>query len=164
MPKTITFHIINLGYTITGWLVTQWIRNTTSGLAFEMEVYVTAWLPVFIHKLFRLNNWFYESIWIRQQTYFGEHCQFCKQKFFFLKFIHWVTLLHWIQVTNHMVSAGNGAVKPALGESWKSVPHVRLMISREHSSNICTGTVLKHTLLVFPLAIRLYFYLSLQQQ
>jgi RAD51-like protein 3 len=67
-------------------------------------------------------------------------------------------------VTNHMVSAGNGAVKPALGESWKSVPHVRLMISREHSSNICTGTVLKHTLLVFPLAIQLYFYLSLQQQ
>lgn len=52
-----------------------------------------------------------------------------------------------VLVTNHMVSAGNGAVKPALGESWKSVPHVRLMISREHSSNICTGTVLKHTLL-----------------
>ena len=46
-----------------------------------------------------------------------------------------------------MVSAGNGAVKPALGESWKTVPHVRLMISREN--NICTATVLKHTLLVF---------------
>jgi len=52
-----------------------------------------------------------------------------------------------------MVSAGNGAVKPALGESWKAVPHVRLVISREHGSNICTATVLKHTLLVFPLAI-----------
>ena len=48
-----------------------------------------------------------------------------------------------------MVSAGNGAVKPALGESWKAVPHVRLMISRECESNICTATVLKHTLLVF---------------
>ena len=48
-----------------------------------------------------------------------------------------------------MVSAGNGAVKPALGESWKAVPHVRLMISRECENNICTATVLKHTLLVF---------------
>ncbi|XP_066398167.1 DNA repair protein RAD51 homolog 4-like isoform X2 [Miscanthus floridulus] len=37
-----------------------------------------------------------------------------------------------VLVTNHMVSAGNGAVKPALGESWKAVPHVRLVISREH--------------------------------
>ncbi|KXG36809.1 DNA repair protein RAD51 homolog 4 isoform X2 [Sorghum bicolor] len=50
-----------------------------------------------------------------------------------------------VLVTNHMVSAGNGAVKPALGESWKAVPHVRLVISREHDSNICTATVLKHT-------------------
>ncbi|RLN35438.1 hypothetical protein C2845_PM03G28320 [Panicum miliaceum] len=53
-----------------------------------------------------------------------------------------------VLVTNHMVSAGNGAVKPALGESWKAVPHVRLMISRECENNICTATVLKHTLLV----------------
>ncbi|XP_039794357.1 DNA repair protein RAD51 homolog 4-like isoform X2 [Panicum virgatum] len=52
-----------------------------------------------------------------------------------------------VLVTNHMVSAGNGAVKPALGESWKAVPHVRLMISRECENNICTATVLKHTLL-----------------
>ncbi|CAN6210163.1 unnamed protein product [Urochloa humidicola] len=52
-----------------------------------------------------------------------------------------------VLVTNHMVSAGNGAVKPALGESWKAVPHVRLVISRECESNICTATVLKHTLL-----------------
>ena len=58
-------------------------------------------------------------------------------------------LLHYVQVTNHMVSAGNGAVKPALGESWKAVPHIRLMISRECENNICTATVLKHTLLVF---------------
>lgn len=64
--------------------MTQWIPNTTSGLAFEMEVYVTAWLPVFIHKLFRLNNWFYESIWIRQQMYFGEHCNSVNKRFFFL--------------------------------------------------------------------------------
>ncbi|KAJ1292658.1 hypothetical protein BS78_01G006800 [Paspalum vaginatum] len=52
-----------------------------------------------------------------------------------------------VLVTNHMVSAGNGAVKPALGESWKAVPHVRLVISRDRGSNICTATVLKHTLL-----------------
>ncbi|OEL18888.1 hypothetical protein BAE44_0020092 [Dichanthelium oligosanthes] len=52
-----------------------------------------------------------------------------------------------VLVTNHMVSAGNGAVKPALGESWRAVPHVRLLISCESGSNICTATVLKHTLL-----------------
>ncbi|CAN6179881.1 unnamed protein product [Urochloa humidicola] len=52
-----------------------------------------------------------------------------------------------VLVTNHTVSAGNGVVKPALGESWKAVPHVRLVISRECESNICTATVLKHTLL-----------------
>ncbi|XP_062193683.1 DNA repair protein RAD51 homolog 4 isoform X2 [Phragmites australis] len=52
-----------------------------------------------------------------------------------------------VQVTNHMVSAGNGALKPALGESWKAVPHVRLVIFRDHGSNICTATVLKHTLM-----------------
>ncbi|XP_062193684.1 DNA repair protein RAD51 homolog 4 isoform X3 [Phragmites australis] len=52
-----------------------------------------------------------------------------------------------VLVTNHMVSAGNGALKPALGESWKAVPHVRLVIFRDHGSNICTATVLKHTLM-----------------
>ncbi|PUZ69736.1 hypothetical protein GQ55_2G135600 [Panicum hallii var. hallii] len=57
--------------------------------------------------------------------------------------IHLVTQ----HVTNHMVSAGNGAVKPALGESWKAVPHVRLMLSHECQNNICTATVLKHTLM-----------------
>ncbi|KAL6638844.1 hypothetical protein ACP70R_023480 [Stipagrostis hirtigluma subsp. patula] len=52
-----------------------------------------------------------------------------------------------VLVTNHMVSAGNGAHKPALGESWKAVPHVRLVTSCDRASNICTATVLKHTLL-----------------
>uniref|UniRef100_A0A453SVX9 RecA family profile 1 domain-containing protein n=1 Tax=Aegilops tauschii subsp. strangulata TaxID=200361 RepID=A0A453SVX9_AEGTS len=51
-----------------------------------------------------------------------------------------------VLVTNHMV-AGNGAPKPALGESWKAAPHIRLMISRDRGSNICTATTLKHTLL-----------------
>ncbi|VAI91806.1 unnamed protein product [Triticum turgidum subsp. durum] len=52
-----------------------------------------------------------------------------------------------VLVTNHMV-AGNGAPKPALGESWKAVPHIRLMISRDRGSNIYTATTLKHTLLL----------------
>ncbi|KAM0850499.1 hypothetical protein ACQ4PT_053031 [Festuca glaucescens] len=51
-----------------------------------------------------------------------------------------------VLVTNHMVG-GNGAPKPALGESWKAVPHIRLVISRDRGSNICTATILKHTLL-----------------
>ncbi|KAL6863771.1 hypothetical protein ACP4OV_016674 [Aristida adscensionis] len=52
-----------------------------------------------------------------------------------------------VLVSNHMVSAGNGAHKPALGLSWKTVPHVRLVTYRGRGSNICTATVLKHTLL-----------------
>ncbi|KAL6864912.1 hypothetical protein ACP4OV_016063 [Aristida adscensionis] len=54
-----------------------------------------------------------------------------------------------VLVSNHMVSAGNGAHKPALGLSWKTVPHVRLVTYRGRGSNICTATVLKHTLLRF---------------
>ncbi|WVZ61325.1 hypothetical protein U9M48_011223 [Paspalum notatum var. saurae] len=72
-----------------------------------------------------------------------------------------------VLVTNHMVSAGNGAVKPALGESWKAVPHVRLVISRERGSNMCTATVLKHTLLyaaVFSFPPRWFLMYAGQQQ
>ncbi|TVU10731.1 hypothetical protein EJB05_44277 [Eragrostis curvula] len=56
-----------------------------------------------------------------------------------------------VLVTNHMVSAGNGTLKPALGQSWKTVPHVRLMLSHDRGRHICTATVLKHTLLVYSL-------------
>ncbi|KAI8568997.1 hypothetical protein RHMOL_Rhmol02G0244800 [Rhododendron molle] len=42
-----------------------------------------------------------------------------------------------VLVTNHMVSGEGGTHKPALGESWKSIPHVRLELSREHGSNMC---------------------------
>ncbi|KAK3129324.1 hypothetical protein QOZ80_6BG0477690 [Eleusine coracana subsp. coracana] len=50
-----------------------------------------------------------------------------------------------VLVTNHMVSAGNGALKPALGQSWRTVPHVRLMLSHDRQRHVCTATVLKHT-------------------
>ncbi|KAL6979243.1 DNA repair protein rad51d [Sarracenia purpurea var. burkii] len=50
-----------------------------------------------------------------------------------------------VLVTNHMVSGGEqGISKPALGESWKSIPHVRLHLSREHGSNICNMSILGH--------------------
>ncbi|CAN1230769.1 DNA repair protein RAD51 homolog 4 [Linum grandiflorum] len=50
-----------------------------------------------------------------------------------------------VLVTNHMVGAGEGgSLKPALGESWKSIPHVRLMLSRSHGSNSCKFSTLKH--------------------
>ncbi|XP_057488354.1 DNA repair protein RAD51 homolog 4-like isoform X1 [Actinidia eriantha] len=48
-----------------------------------------------------------------------------------------------VLVTNHMVG-GEGVLKPALGESWKSIPHVRLQLSREHGSNICSMCILAH--------------------
>ncbi|KAL0797475.1 hypothetical protein Bca101_052649 [Brassica carinata] len=51
-----------------------------------------------------------------------------------------------VLVTNHTVGAGeNGKTKPALGETWKSIPHVRLMLSRDHRNSNCTISILKHT-------------------
>ncbi|CAA7398154.1 unnamed protein product [Spirodela intermedia] len=50
-----------------------------------------------------------------------------------------------VLVTNHMVGGEGGLPKPALGESWKSIPHVRLLLSREHGSHISTVSVLRHT-------------------
>ncbi|OAY84732.1 DNA repair protein RAD 4 [Ananas comosus] len=38
-------------------------------------------------------------------------------------------------VTNHMVGGEGGIIKPALGESWKNIPHVRLVVSRDQESN-----------------------------
>lgn len=49
-----------------------------------------------------------------------------------------------ILVTNHMVGGEGGSSKPALGESWKSIPHVRLLLSRDRESNTCSISVLKH--------------------
>ncbi|XP_056853082.1 DNA repair protein RAD51 homolog 4 isoform X2 [Raphanus sativus] len=51
-----------------------------------------------------------------------------------------------LKVTNYTVGAGeNGKTKPALGETWKSIPHVRLMLSRDNRNNSCTISILKHT-------------------
>ncbi|XP_059660616.1 DNA repair protein RAD51 homolog 4-like [Cornus florida] len=49
-----------------------------------------------------------------------------------------------VLVTNHMVSGDGGITKPALGDSWKSLPHVRLQLTRDHSSNICKMSILTH--------------------
>lgn len=56
------------------------------------------------------------------------------------------------QVTNHMVAGEAGSLKPALGESWKSIPHVRLLLSRNHATNGSSITILKHPCLVRILA------------
>ncbi|KAG5566859.1 hypothetical protein RHGRI_002416 [Rhododendron griersonianum] len=58
-----------------------------------------------------------------------------------------------VLVTNHMVSGEGGTHKPALGESWKSIPHVRLELSREHGSNICNMCIVRHPCMVMLLPI-----------
>ncbi|KAG0468083.1 hypothetical protein HPP92_017411 [Vanilla planifolia] len=50
-----------------------------------------------------------------------------------------------VLVTNHMVSGEGGMAKPAMGESWKPVPHIRLLISRKPGSKICDISLLRHT-------------------
>ncbi|KAI5054772.1 hypothetical protein GOP47_0029917 [Adiantum capillus-veneris] len=50
-----------------------------------------------------------------------------------------------ILVTNHMVTGGNRIAKPALGESWKVVPNIRLHISREAGSDLCCVSLTKHS-------------------
>ncbi|CAJ1933068.1 unnamed protein product [Sphenostylis stenocarpa] len=49
-----------------------------------------------------------------------------------------------VLVTNHVVGGEDGISKPALGESWKSVPHVRLLFSRDCENNVCNISMLKH--------------------
>lgn len=49
-----------------------------------------------------------------------------------------------VLVTNHMVGAEGGHLKPALGESWKNIPHMRLHLSRDRKSNICSMSILRH--------------------
>ncbi|XP_010521813.1 PREDICTED: DNA repair protein RAD51 homolog 4 [Tarenaya hassleriana] len=51
-----------------------------------------------------------------------------------------------VLVTNHTVGGGEGGnAKPALGQTWKSIPHVRLMLSRDCGNCHFTVAVLKHT-------------------
>ncbi|XP_043817516.1 DNA repair protein RAD51 homolog 4 isoform X4 [Manihot esculenta] len=49
-----------------------------------------------------------------------------------------------VLVTNHMVAGEGGTLKPALGESWKSIPHVRLLLSRDPGNKISNISILKH--------------------
>ncbi|MQM06529.1 hypothetical protein Taro_039353 [Colocasia esculenta] len=53
-----------------------------------------------------------------------------------------------VLVTNHMVGGEGGTLKPALGESWKSIPHMRLLLSHDCGTNMCTVSVLKHSSMV----------------
>ncbi|XP_048323770.1 DNA repair protein RAD51 homolog 4 isoform X2 [Ziziphus jujuba] len=50
-----------------------------------------------------------------------------------------------ILVTNHTVGGEGGIPKPALGETWKSIPHVRLLLSRDRGNNICSVSIIKHS-------------------
>lgn len=52
------------------------------------------------------------------------------------------------KVTNHMVGGEGGTLKPALGESWKNVPHVRLQFSRDLATSIYGVYILKHPCMV----------------
>ncbi|KAI3489945.1 hypothetical protein L1887_45859 [Cichorium endivia] len=49
-----------------------------------------------------------------------------------------------VVVTNHMVGGEGGNLKPALGESWKNIPHVRLQISCNHATNNYAVCILRH--------------------
>lgn len=49
-----------------------------------------------------------------------------------------------VLVTNHTVGGEGGIPKPALGESWKGIPHVRLLLSRDCKSNNFNVSILKH--------------------
>lgn len=50
-----------------------------------------------------------------------------------------------VLVTNHTVGGERGSSKPALGESWKCIPHVRLFLSTDPKTDIREVSVLKHT-------------------
>ncbi|XP_050935403.1 DNA repair protein RAD51 homolog 4 isoform X5 [Cucumis melo] len=63
-----------------------------------------------------------------------------------------------VLVTNHTVGGDRGTSKPALGESWKSVPHVRLQLSRDAGSNVYQASILKHSSMASGTAARFVMY------
>uniref|UniRef100_A0A0A0KCU0 RecA family profile 1 domain-containing protein n=1 Tax=Cucumis sativus TaxID=3659 RepID=A0A0A0KCU0_CUCSA len=63
-----------------------------------------------------------------------------------------------VLVTNHTVGGDRGTSKPALGESWKSVPHVRLQLSRDAGSNVCQASILKHSSMASGMTARFVIY------
>lgn len=65
---------------------------------------------------------------------------------YFLLLTH--SMIQILKVTNHVVGGEDGNSKPALGESWKSVPHVRLLLSRDCGGNVCNISIIKHPAMV----------------
>ncbi|XWS74183.1 hypothetical protein CRYUN_Cryun02cG0193900 [Craigia yunnanensis] len=53
-----------------------------------------------------------------------------------------------VLVINHTVGGEGGTSKPALGESWKSIPHSRLLLSCDRGSNVYNVSILKHPSMV----------------
>ncbi|KAI3429111.1 uncharacterized protein J3R85_008762 [Psidium guajava] len=49
-----------------------------------------------------------------------------------------------VLVTNHTVGGDGGIPKPALGESWRTLPHVRILLSRDCGSDKYHASLLKH--------------------
>ncbi|KAB2606830.1 DNA repair protein RAD51-like protein 4 [Pyrus ussuriensis x Pyrus communis] len=49
-----------------------------------------------------------------------------------------------VLVTNHTVGGEKGIPKPALGQTWKSIPHVRLLLSGDQGNSTRTISVLRH--------------------
>eukprot|EP00850_Spirogloea_muscicola_P020331 SM000212S06924 [mRNA] locus=s212:217456:220037:- [translate_table: standard] len=52
-----------------------------------------------------------------------------------------------VLVTNHTVAGDADQPKPALGETWKSVPQVRLSLNKNPSSNVSSAALLTPSLL-----------------
>ncbi|XP_023007348.1 DNA repair protein RAD51 homolog 4 [Cucurbita maxima] len=63
-----------------------------------------------------------------------------------------------VLVINHTVGGDRGTSKPALGQSWKSVPHVRLQLSRDPGSNVCQASILKHSSMASGMTARFVIY------
>ncbi|KAG7035430.1 DNA repair protein RAD51-like 4, partial [Cucurbita argyrosperma subsp. argyrosperma] len=63
-----------------------------------------------------------------------------------------------VLVINHTVGGDRGTSKPALGESWKSVPHVRLQLSRDPGSSVCQASILKHSSMASGMTARFVIY------
>ncbi|KAF3453812.1 hypothetical protein FNV43_RR04253 [Rhamnella rubrinervis] len=63
-----------------------------------------------------------------------------------------------VLLTNHTVGGEGGIPKPALGETWKTIPHVRLLLSRDRGNNICSISIIKHSSMASGKAARFTIY------
>ncbi|XP_062081909.1 DNA repair protein RAD51 homolog 4 isoform X2 [Humulus lupulus] len=57
-----------------------------------------------------------------------------------------------VLVTNHTVGGEGGVPKPALGETWKSISHVRLLLSHDRENNTSSVSIIKHPSLASGMA------------